>query len=148
MSHKPLDHEIETLICQAALIWRRTINRKVKALDITDTQRRVLGAIELHPAATQIQIASDIDIEPQNLMRALDSLEKRQWIIKKTSDDDRRIKCLFLTPAGKRITSQIKKIRDEARPKILEGLTEKQLQLATSILQLIRKNLMNVVEIG
>lgn len=133
--------DIEYLICQVALLWKRLLNVSTQHLGITGTERRALLCISCHPGLTQVAVADLLEIEPQNLMRALDKLQKSDWIEKKPDLNDRRAKCLFLTLKGKKMITQIKSLADEIRPKIINGMKDKELAAFTEHLALLRENL-------
>lgn len=133
--------EVEHLICQVTLLWKRLLNLHTQHLGITGTERRALSFIARYPGLTQVVVADFLDIEPQNLMRALDKLQENNWIEKKPDLKDRRAKCLFLTAQGEKIIEKIKAIADQIRPKITEKMSKNQLVLFTEHLALMRENL-------
>lgn len=134
--------DIEFLVCHVALLWRRLIYSAIKPLGISGIEKRVLYCISHHPGATQVQIANLVDLEPQNLLRSLDKLEKNNWIRKETDCNDRRIKCLFITKEAKTIMAKIDTISDQIRQKILANISTNQQQLISETLNKIRENLL------
>lgn len=135
-------HDIEYLVCHVGLLWRRLLNAKAKALGISGTERRALFAIARHPGHTQAQLAMHLDLEPQNLMRAIDKLEKEKWIIKQSDANDRRVKHLYMTPKAKKIINEINVLSDHLKPLILSGIDPKQLQIVQCHLQKMRENVL------
>jgi MarR family transcriptional regulator for hemolysin len=140
-------HDIEYLICHVGNLWRRLIGNKIKSLGICITEKRVLFAVARHPGLTQIQLANLLELEPQNLMRSLDKLEKLKWIEKKADQKDRRAKCLFVTDAANKVIAKIQKISSEAKPQILSGIDEKNLKKLVGQLGDIRENLFKELEL-
>lgn len=140
-------YDIEYLVCHVGLLWRRLLNAKIKSLGISSNEKRVLFCIAHNPGLTQVQIASLLDLEPQNLMRSLDKLEKQGWIQKKTSENDRRIKCLSITPQAKKIITKIKTISDDIKPQVLTGIDSKQIQQVISQLTKMRENINQQLEL-
>jgi MarR family transcriptional regulator, transcriptional regulator for hemolysin len=133
--------DIEYLVCHLGLLWRRLLNAKIKSLGVSGTEKRVLFCIAHNPGFTQVQIASLLDLEPQNLMRSLDKLEKLNWIQKQNDPDDRRIKCLTITTSAHKIIVKIKKLSDNIKPQILAGLDDKNIQVVISQLAKMRENI-------
>jgi MarR family transcriptional regulator for hemolysin len=139
-------HDIEYLVCHIALLWRRLLGIKIKSLGINITEKRILFCIARNPGLTQIEVAKLLDLEPQNLMRSLDKMEKLGWIVKKQDPKDRRVKCLSVTPQAKKIISQINTLGDKLKPRILSGMDAKKTQLIVDQLSEIRENLLGFLE--
>ena len=134
-------YDIEYLICHVSMLWRRLANEKIKSLGITGTEKRVLVCIARNPGLTQVQIANLLELEPQNLIRSLDKLERQKWIKKCADANDRRAKCLFITDEAKKIVAKIKSLAENIKPQILAGLDEKKIQVLIKYLAEIRENL-------
>jgi DNA-binding MarR family transcriptional regulator len=63
------------------------------------------------------KIAPALGLEPRSLTRMLKSLEEKQWILRVTDENDKRIVNVFLTDLGK-------KKRDQARSGVINFNTE------------------------
>ena len=133
--------DVEYLICQVALLWKRLLNISTQHLGITGAERRALLCISCQPGLTQVAVADFLEMEPQNLMRTLDKLQAREWIEKKSDSNDRRAKCLFLTPEGEKMIFQIKTLANQIRPKIIGEMKESELSMLKEHLMLLRENL-------
>jgi MarR family transcriptional regulator for hemolysin len=142
------DDDIEFLVCQVGNLWRRLISFNIKKLGISITEKRILVCASNHPGLTQIQIATHLDLEPQNLMRSLDKLEKNKLIKKELDPNDRRIKCLYITANAKKILAKIKEISEEFKPNLLQDIDEKNLKLLFKNLKLIRDRLISQLELS
>lgn len=121
-----MNNDIEFLICDVAILWRRIFGLLTKDLGISNIERRIILNIDRHPGSTQIEIANLIDIEPQNLIKPLDKLIELQWIEKHADPKDRRIKRLFITKNCQPVLKEIHKIGDTLRPIILNYMNEKE----------------------
>ena len=132
-------NDIEFLICDVAILWRRLVGARSKELGISNIERRIMLQAKRHPGATQVEIANLIDIEPQNLIQPLDKLIANGWIEKRGDDKDRRVKRIFLTEPSKPILSKIHAIGDTIRPEILGNMSkadaEKLMQQLTEMKQ-------------
>lgn len=147
IQHSALDtSNIEHMVCHVGALWRRLLNSRVKALGVSGTEMRALLCISHNPGLTQIQIATLLDVEPQNLQRSLDKLEKADWLHKEMDANDRRIKCLYVTPKAKKIISQIQSVREDVKPQVLAGLDAKTAQLVAGHLSKMHQNLMQLLD--
>lgn len=133
--------DIEFLVCDLALLWRRVFNAKTKDLDISAIERRMIINVERNPGITQVELANLIEIEPQNIVKSLDKLIERNWLEKQNDNNDRRIKRLYLTNACKPTIKKIQAIGNSIRPLIMEPMTAKETKLLLSQLQQMRLKL-------
>lgn len=138
--------DIQHLVCNVGSLWRRLLNAKIKSLRISGTEARALVCIARHPGLTQIQIANLLDIEPQNLIRTLDKLEKLNYIKKQADANDRRIKCLYITSSAKKIINKIHTLREDLKPRVLSGIETKNIQIIINHLTKIHANILEQLE--
>jgi MarR family transcriptional regulator for hemolysin len=138
--------DVEYLICHAAMLWRRLVAIKIKSLGVSITEKRILFCIARNPGLTQVQIAKLLDLEPQNLMRSLDKMEKQNWIEKQADPKDRRVKCLRTTPHAKKIISKINAVADEVKLQVLGEMNPKKIQGAVNHITEIRENLLALLK--
>jgi DNA-binding MarR family transcriptional regulator len=74
--------------------------RTLASLNIRPAQYSVLTAIGCNPGRSQADIGEALGIERARVVRVLDELEKRGFIQRFPSTQDRRSHCLFLTKEG------------------------------------------------
>lgn len=135
-------NDIEYLVCHVGNLWRRLLGVKIKALGINVTEKRVLFAIARYSGLTQVQIANLLELEPQNLIRSLDKLANLELIKKCADPNDRRVKCLSITPQGKKMIEKILVLSNSIRPEILQGMDDKKIEQVVKHMGLIRENLL------
>ncbi|WP_236048714.1 MarR family winged helix-turn-helix transcriptional regulator [Paractinoplanes ovalisporus] len=63
----------------------------------------VLTALRERPMRTQAALAAGIGADKTRLIPVLDELQKRELIDREPDPDDRRVRLLALTPAGRRL---------------------------------------------
>lgn len=134
-------NDIHQIVCNVGSLWRRLFFARIKSAGISGTEARALLCISLNPGLTQIQAATLLDLEPQNLMRSLDKLEENGWIRKQADANDRRIKCLHVTPEAKSILAHLRAVIDEIKLQVLSGIDAKDVELVVRELGKMRENL-------
>lgn len=132
---------IEYMIYHITCLWRRLINYRIKHLGVSGTEKRILFHVARNPGMSQVHIANYLELEPQNLMRSLDKLEKMGWIKRCSDVKDRRVKCIYITENAEAIITKISDITSHIKQEILSGITDKKIQEVTESLSLIRQNL-------
>ncbi len=69
-------------------------------------QGRVLALLKMQPEISQKELSYLLDMRPQSMGELLVKLEKSGYIIRKQSDEDRRIVNIELTEEGKKVTEE------------------------------------------
>ena len=132
-----MNDDIEFLICDTALLWRRLLNSQTRLIGISNIERRIIINVERVPGATQIEIANLLEIEPQNLIRPLDKLVAEDLIEKRSDPKDRRSNALFITQQCRTVLAKIYKMMDTMRPIALANLSTKEIgQLKENLLKI------------
>ena len=101
----------------------RLIDRQISAGELTRTQLEVLGAITRSGgggAFAVSELAEHVAINPTMLSRILTKLEEAGLVLRSPADQDRRSVRVAATPAGVRVSEQV---RDE-RTKLLAERVE------------------------
>jgi MarR family transcriptional regulator for hemolysin len=136
-----MNDDIEFLICDTALLWRRLLNSQSKLIGISNIERRIIINVERLPGATQIEIANLLEIEPQNLIRPLDKLVADNLIEKRPDSKDRRSNSLFITQKCRTILTKIYKMMDTLRPIALANISTEEIKQLKENLLKIKGNL-------
>lgn len=97
------------LLWRASTLWRRSIERVLKPLHLTHPQFVILATTEwLTKAGQQVSQASigrHVGLDPNTISQILSGLEKKEWIERIRSPDDRS-KYPSLTPLGKKVLAK------------------------------------------
>lgn len=136
-----LHDDIEYLICDVGLLWRKLYNQEAKKLGLGTVDRRAMIYIERNPGLTQVQLADFLEMDPQGLTRILDRLEQKGWLEKQTSANDRRAKCLFISKQGKPILTKLRKSIDQLRPSVLKNISQSEINAVNEILSKMKLNI-------
>ncbi|RLQ90140.1 MarR family transcriptional regulator [Planomicrobium sp. Y74] len=115
-------------------------NIEFKELDLTKGQYLYLVRICENPGIIQEQLLELIKVDRSTATRAIQKLELNGFLEKKNDPDNKKIKRLFPTDKGQDAYPFIKRENDYSNHVALEGFTEKEAELAASLLQRIRKN--------
>ena len=81
--------------------------------DMRRGQGRVLSLLKMQPEITQKDLSYLLDMRPQSLGELLSKLEKKGFITRTPSEDDRRIMIIRLTPEGEKAAENPKNKSDD-----------------------------------
>lgn len=85
----------------------QSLNKKLQPFDIAIEQRATLEIIKFEPDVNQTKIAELLGKDKGTISRSLNSLEKKELIIRvNDTDNDKRSNKIFLTKKGEEILEQ------------------------------------------
>lgn len=135
--------ELGQTIGDISRAWRYQMNRRLKPLGLNLSTRTVLLQLHRNPQGLmQRELAHKLGIESPTLVRLLDILEKKQWIQRTLSTDDKRRKYAVLTPKANEQLKIIEKLSRELRAEMMQGLTLSEIESSTQVMQKMKANLL------
>jgi MarR family transcriptional regulator for hemolysin len=94
--------------------------------------------------ATQTEIAEALEVEQPSIVGLIDALEKKGLIERRVVEGDRRSRAIFLTEAARDEANEILAFACTLRRQVLNGVDEKDLKIATRVLQQVTRNICSV----
>lgn len=112
-----------------------------RAFDLTPVQYAALIAIHTHPGIDATRLSAVIAFDRSTLGSVIERLESKKLIDRKPSDEDKRVKLLYLTRAGAAILRDIMPSVEKAQARILQPLKPSDRKVLLSLLtQLVDLN--------
>ena len=112
-----------------------------RAFDLTPVQYAALIAIHTHPGIDATRLSAVIAFDRSTLGSVIERLESKKLIERKPSDEDKRVKLLYLTKAGATILREIMPSVEKAQARILQPLKPSDRKVLLSLLtQLVDLN--------
>ncbi len=91
--------------------------------DMTPVQFAALDAIHAHPSSDQAAIATAIGYDRATIGGVIDRLDKKGWVKRVVSEQDRRARELSLSPQGARVYAAVKPLVQKLQADILKSLS-------------------------
>ncbi len=98
----------------------------VRGLSLTPVQGGILLLIASNSDSTQTALARQLKVEGPTLLQALAPLVANGYVLRRSAPNDRRVKMLSLSPAGKRATQIIRTDLKQHEDDLLRMLTPRQ----------------------
>jgi MarR family transcriptional regulator, organic hydroperoxide resistance regulator len=117
---------------------------KTNSLNVTVEQWAVLNIAFTLPGISQSDIARMTQTDKANIMRMLDLLEKKNFINRKSDENDRRLHRIYLTRDGEEMLETILPLAEETNRMSATGLSPEELDELKKMLRKIRANTENV----
>lgn len=109
----PLNAQVGYVLRRAQLAVFRDFVQRMKPLQLRPSHYAILTQLKATPGLTQIQVCQILDIKRPNLVRLIDELERRSFVVRGKDPVDRRSYALQITEEGRRILAAAAPIHDE-----------------------------------
>ena len=124
-----------------AISRRLQKNFKQRNVDITIEQWSVLYHLWKEDGLSQQQLCDATFRDKPSITRLVDNLEKLKLVKRVASKDDRRINMIYLTKEAQQLQEQTMEIANQTLNEALNGVTNRQIEIAKEVLQNVYDNL-------
>jgi len=137
--------EIGMLMSQVdRLCTKRFVQNSHKAgLDISQDQWMVLGPIWKNKAISQKEIAEYCGKDKTSVTKIIDTLEKKNLLVRYSDQIDQRIKRVVLSNKGKDLMKNVMPVIEQTRNEVLSGINSKEVETFKIVLKKIYNNLIS-----
>jgi len=135
------DRSLGVLISDVARLQRRTFDRRLQSLDLTQAQWRAIVYIARTEGMSQTALAECLEIQPITVGRLIDRMESAGWVERRSHPADRRAVQLYLTPKSQPILEEIHARAEDMMAESLMGLSVAAQKQLFDSLQRIKQNL-------
>lgn len=120
------------------------LNSQLGTFDITAEQWHVLLKLSKQNNINQKVLSQIVNKDQPTLTRMLDILERKSLVERHTSKEDRRSFCIHITEKGLALTEKLIPYIEDIFKKILNDISEKDLNIYLDVLAQIDKNISNL----
>jgi DNA-binding MarR family transcriptional regulator len=138
-----LDDCIACITSRSAKLLADSLEKRLNYYNITRTQWIALYYISVNEMITQKKLADKMSIKEPTVVRLLDKIEALDWITRISSDNDKRVKCLKLTPKGKKIETEMLDIAENFKNDVIRDISPEELDNYKSVLNKMLSNIKN-----
>lgn len=123
----------------AARNWRLAVDRRLKELGLSQAGWVTVAVVAKAAAPlSQIELAQKVGVEGATMVSMLDRLEKCGLVERQPVPHDRRMKRVVLTPHGRALYEQVRRIAEPVRRELLGGVDPALLAAATELLERVQ----------
>ena len=145
---KKLENEI-TLGMLIGQVHRLSTKRFVQnshthGLEISLDQWLVLGPIWKNDGISQKDIAEYCGKDKTSITKIIDTLEKKNLVVRVTDQLDHRVKRVVLSQKGRELFLSALPVMAQTRDELRSGISDKEIEALKSILNKIHKNLNDI----
>lgn len=128
-------------IAVVARLWRGELDRRLQPHSLSQARYALLTLLaEAKGPIAQNDLAERAGIAGPTLVRQIDQLEKNGLVKRRDAPDDRRVKHVCVTPAGREAHKSARMIAEELRQEVAAGMPPEDLaQLNKTLATLIER---------
>ena len=107
-------------------LWR-DFSRTVGQGEIRPAVFSLLILVEANPGIAQFELAHVLDLDKAAVVGLLHRLQRRQWLTRRRSTEDRRRHGIFLTPRGQEVVNRLREEMIEHEKRFTRLFTREEL---------------------
>jgi len=138
----------DRLGCQLMIVarrWRQVIDVELESYGLSHaTWRPLLKLAAAGAPLRQHELADQLQIGHPELVRLIDSLERKRLVVRQEATGDRRAKQVQLTPGGRRLAEQVQAIIETFERRLLQGISRADRACCGGVLAQIEQRLDHV----
>lgn len=128
---------------------RRVIyDAALKPAGVTRSQGWVLAYLSRQDGMAQSELAGQLDLGKVALGGLVDRLEVSGLLERRPDPNDRRVKRVFLTPAGRKVVDKMRQVSAPTNEKIVAGVSAKDVRTTVKTLKAIKSNMLKMISNG
>ena len=148
VKEKKLENEI-TLGMLIGQVHRLSTKRFVQnshthGLEISLDQWLVLGPVWKNDGISQKDISEYCEKDKTSVTKIIDTLEKKNLVVRVTDQLDHRVKRVVLSQKGRELFVSALPVMAQTRDELRSGISDKEIEALKSILNKIHKNLNDI----
>jgi DNA-binding MarR family transcriptional regulator len=133
------------LIHDVSRLRRVVVDRSLKPLGITRSQWWVLAFLSRRDGMKQTALADDLDLTRVAIGGLLDRMESGGFVERRADASDGRARRVFLTKAGAKLVTTIRKSVERVELEILARISEEDLNQAAATLLALKESLLEKI---
>jgi DNA-binding MarR family transcriptional regulator len=141
-----LDSNIGFLVSDAHRLVTAVVDKVMSPLGLTRSQLRVVLYLLRKDGCTQVELAEKLGIGKVAMGGLLDRLEEKKLVQRKSNEQDRRAKRVFLTKEVEKLYDPIFEMGGDVMNMLLKGLNKKERQQFSDFLLLLKENCKEVLQ--
>jgi DNA-binding MarR family transcriptional regulator len=127
-------------------LWRVVLDRALKPLGVTRSQYSIIAFLSRRDGMTQTALAADLELTKVAVGGLLERMEAVGLVERRADKSDARVRRVYLTRKGTRITQKIRELVDPIEAEMLAPVGDAELDGAIHTLGTIKGTLLDLGE--
>lgn len=135
------DRPLGFLVADISRLLRRSMDRRLQSLGLTQAQWRAIVYLSRSEGMTQAALAESLEIQPITVTRLVDRMENAGWVERRTHPLDRRAVQLYLTAQSQPILEEMHARAADTMSEATRGIASRVQRELVTTLEQIKQNL-------
>jgi DNA-binding MarR family transcriptional regulator len=136
------------LVHDVSRLRRRVVDRALKPLGVTRSQWWILAFLSRSDGMSQVALAEELDLGKVALGQLIERLEKTGLVSRRSDEQDRRVKRIYLTKRSHALIARIRDSVSVTESEILENIDAADLKATVRALRGMKDNLLTMLGDG
>lgn len=134
-------------ITKLTLLMGKAFGRSLRKnkIDLTPEQLQILGLLVEKGNCAMQKIADELVVDNSAITRIVDTLEKKKFVKRTVSKEDRRVRLVGITKTGKAEGIKTLRLSELYNEKLEEGIGEGEFANFVKVLQKMRNNVEQII---
>ncbi len=128
-------------VTQTAYKINQCLSKDLIEFDIAPEQRVILEVVDKNEKISQNELSQFLKKDKTTVSRTLDVIEKKGYIVRKYTNEDKRIKFITLTSFGKEALYKTEEIVTSFRKKTLNNFSKEEIDAFFDFLEKLSLNI-------
>jgi MarR family transcriptional regulator, transcriptional regulator for hemolysin len=129
------------LLAEVTRLLRAAFDEEMERLGLTRSQWHALIYVLRLEAPSQTELAEALEVARPSVGSLIDQLEKSGYVSREADPQDRRIWRVVPTRFALERSEEIARLAENVADTAFDGLSKKQIEAASSAIQMVRQNL-------
>src|SRR5690348_13823425 len=135
------DRTLGFLVADISRLLRRSMDRRLQSLGLTQAQWRAIVYLSRSEGMTQAALAESLEIQPITVTRLVDRMESAGWVERRSHPLDRRAVQLYLTPQSQPILDEMHARAADTLNEATRGVSPREQRQLLATLEHLKHNL-------
>jgi|SRR6056297_468638 len=131
----------EFVLRQVCKVHTNKVNEVLEEIGLHKGQPMLLHVLYRKDGVPQSYLAKELAIKPATTSAMVKRMEKAGYVIRKRDSDDERVTNVYLTAAGRSLSTKIYGYQEQMTDMVLKGFSEKEKEALKDLLSRILDNL-------
>lgn len=136
-----MEGTLHYLLMSDYFLFQKSMTASLKELGLTPGQPKILDYLQAHDGVVQKEIAEACHIEPATLTSVLLGMEKKDLILRKNVNGNRRSLHVYLTEKGRSMAEQVGEKFKIIEDRVFSGFNEKEKAVLIDLLERLNENM-------
>lgn len=132
--HPDLKNFFSYCLYKSAVRMKALLDLRLAEHGLITSHLGILRILESGGPISQVELGRTMGIDKATMVKLIDALEAKKFVIRKGSTGDRRVKLIQITPAGVAKKRELVHLREKVERDFLAHLTEAERQSLKTIL--------------